>query len=298
MDDIFDILVHMKTLREYILEAKEKGVAIGHFNISNLEGLHGIFNAAKKLNLPVIIGLSSGEAEHVGIHEAAALIRTLREQHNHPIFLNADHAHSFDAVKDMIDAGFDSVMFDGSALSIEDNIKETKRVVEYARSQDRDIIVEAEIGNIGTSSKVVDEIPEGVATDSSFLTTPEDAVAFVNATGVDMLAPAVGNMHGMLKGKSNPRIDEVRVKEISEATGIPLVLHGGSGLVDEDFTKAIKNGTCVVHINTEIRIAFTNSVKEAMEEDPDQVTPYKIMGESDEAVEEVVERRMRLFNHM
>lgn len=288
----------MKTLREYILEAKEKGVAIGHFNISNLEGLHGIVNAAVKLDVPVIIGVSSGEVEHVGVEEAVALVGALRKKHNHPIFLNADHSHSYEAVKEMMDAGFDSVMFDGSALGFEENIKETKKVVEYARSLDRDIIVEAEIGNIGTSSKIVDEIPEGVATDKSFLTSVEDAVRFVEETGVDMLAPAVGNMHGMLKGKSNPRIDADRVKEISVATGIPLVLHGGSGLVDEDFTKAINNGMCVVHINTEIRIAFTESLKEAIEEDPDQITPYKLMGESDDAVEEVVENRLKLFNHM
>ena len=288
----------MKTLREYILEAKEKGVAIGHFNISNLEGLHGIVNAAVKLDLPVMIGVSSGEVAHVGVEEAVALVSALRKKHNHPIFLNADHSHSYEAVKEMMDAGFDSVMFDASALGFEENIKETKRVVEYARSLDRDIIVEAEIGNIGTSSKIVDEIPEGVATDDSFLTSVEDAVRFVNETGVDMLAPAIGNMHGMLKGKSNPRIDSDRVKEISDATGIPLVLHGGSGLVDEDFTKAIKNGMCVVHINTEIRIAFTESIKEAIEEDPNEITPYKIMEESDEAVEEVVEKRLRLFNHL
>jgi len=191
-----------KTLREYINEAKEKGVAVGHFNISNLEGLHGIFNAARKLDLPIIIGLSEGERKFVGVHEAVALVKSLKEQYNYPIFLNADHTYTFEGVKEAIDAGFDSVIFDGVKLSFEENIIETRKCVEYARSQDRDILVEAELGNIGQSSKMVDEVPEGVATDESFMTSVEDAVRFVKETGVDMLAPAVGNMHGMLKGKA------------------------------------------------------------------------------------------------
>jgi len=296
---IFDIINSMnKTLREYINEAKEKGVAVGHFNISNLEGLHGIFNAARKLDLPIIIGLSEGERKFVGVHEAVALVKSLKEQYNYPIFLNADHTYTFEGVKEAIDAGFDSVIFDGVKLSFEENIIETRKCVEYARSQDRDILVEAELGNIGQSSKMVDEVPEGVATDESFMTSVEDAVRFVKETGVDMLAPAVGNMHGMLKGKSNPRIDENRVKEISDATGVPLVLHGGSGLVDEDFTKGIKNGMACVHINTEIRIAFVDAVKKAILEDPDQIAPYKLMKNSIDEVERVVEARLRLFNHI
>ena len=296
---IFDIINSMnKILREYINEAKEKGVAVGHFNISNLEGLHGIFNAARKLDLPIIIGLSEGERKFVGVHEAVALVKSLKEQYNYPIFLNADHTYTFEGVKEAIDAGFDSVIFDGVKLSFEENIIETRKCVEYARSQDRDILVEAELGNIGQSSKMVDEVPEGVATDESFMTSVEDAVRFVKETGVDMLAPAVGNMHGMLKGKSNPRIDENRVKEISDATGVPLVLHGGSGLVDEDFTKGIKNGMACVHINTEIRIAFVDAVKKAILEDPDQIAPYKLMKNSIDEVERVVEARLRLFNHI
>jgi fructose-bisphosphate aldolase class II len=287
-----------KTLREYINEAKEKGVAVGHFNISNLEALHGIFNAARKLELPIIIGLSEGERKFVGVHEAAALVKSLKEQYNYPIFLNADHTYTFEGVKEAIDAGFDSVIFDGVNLPFEENIIETKKCVDYARAQDRDVLVEAELGNIGQSSKVIDEVPEGVATDELFMTSVEDAVKFVKETGVDMLAPAVGNMHGMLKGKNNPRIDEVRVKEISDATGIPLVLHGGSGLVDEDFTKGIKNGMACVHINTEIRIAYVDSVKKAIQEYGDQIAPYKLMKDSVSAVEAVVEARLKLFNHI
>ena len=287
----------MKTLREYINKAKEDGVAVGHFNISNLEALHGIFNAAKELDLPVIIGVSEGERKFVGVREAAALVQSLRDEHDYPVFLNADHTYSYEGVVEAIDAGFDSVIFDGVKLSQEENIEMTKKCVEYARNCGRDVLVEAEMGNIGQSSKVLDEIPEGVATDEAFMTSVEDAKAFVEATGVDMLAPAVGNMHGMVKGSHNPRIDEQRVKDIAEATGAPLVLHGGSGLVDEDFTMAIKAGVACVHINTEIRIAYKEALVSSLAENPDEIAPYRILKPAVEAVQATVSARLRLFTH-
>lgn len=287
----------MKTLREYINKAKEDGVAVGHFNISNLEGLHGIFNAAKELDLPVIIGVSEGERKFVGVREAAALIKSLRDEHNYPIFLNADHTYSYEGVVEAIDAGFDSVIFDGVKLSPKENIEMTKRCVEYARGCGRDVIVEAEMGNIGQSSKMLDEVPEGVATEEAFMTSVEDAKAFVEATGVDMLAPAVGNMHGMVKGGHNPRIDERRVKDIAEATRVPLTLHGGSGLVDEDFTKAIRAGVACVHINTEIRIAYKEGLVQSLADNPDEIAPYRILQPAIDAVQEVVKARLKLFTH-
>lgn len=287
----------MKTLREYITEAdQEKHVAIGHFNISNLEGLHGIFNAAKELDLPVIIGTSEGERDFVGVHEAVALVKVLREKYNYPIFLNADHSYSFEKVKEAIDAGYDAVIFDGVKLSYEENIEETKKCVDYARASGRDVIVEAELGNIGQSSKVVDEIPEGVATDEEFLTSVEDAKNFVEKTGVDLLAPAVGNMHGILKGGRNPKIDTDRIKAIREGAGVPLVLHGGSGISDEDFVAAIKAGISTVHINTEIRIAYRDAVKKSLQENPDELAPYRILKDSVKAVEQKVSERLKLFN--
>ncbi|MFT5179989.1 MAG: fructose-bisphosphate aldolase class II [Candidatus Paceibacteria bacterium] len=285
----------MKTLREYIKEAEEKKVAIGHFNISNLEALHGIFNAAKKLDLPVIIGTSEGERNFVGVHEAVALVKVLREQHNYPIFLNADHTYSFEGVKEAIDAGYDAVIFDGVKLSPEENIETTKKCVDYARESGRDIIVEAELGNIGQSSKIVDEIPEGVATDE-FMTNIEEAVNFVKETGVDLLAPAVGNMHGILKGKANPRIDTERIKAIREATGVPLVLHGGSGITDEDFKTSIKAGMSIVHINTEIRLALKDGIKLSLQNNPDEIAPYRLLKPAVEAVEKSVSDRLKLFN--
>jgi fructose-bisphosphate aldolase class II len=289
----------MKTLREYILDADAHGVAIGHFNISNLEALHAIYDAAKSLNVPVIIGVSEGEEDFVGIHEAVALVQTLREKNNVPIFLNADHHYSFDRVKACIDAGFDAVIIDGAKLSHEENVALTKQCVEYARkvSKDtgRDILVEAEIGFIGQSSKILDTIPDGVS--EATMTTPEDAKAFVDATGIDLLAPSIGNVHGIIRS-GNPRLHPERVKAIRQATGIPLVLHGGSGTMNEDFIACIQEGIDIVHINTEIRVAFRDALKKTITENPDEVAPYKFLKPAKEAIEHVVHERLKLFNRI
>ena len=285
----------MKTLREYIKEADGKGVAIGHFNISNLEALHGIYNAAKKLNLPIIIGLSEGEEDFVGKEEAVALVHAIRVRDNYPIFLNADHHASFDSVKGAIDAGFDAVIIDQAKLSFEENVKVTKQCVDYAhsviKSTGRDILVEGELGYIGSGSNIKETIPEG----AGILTKVEDAKKFVEETGIDMLAPSVGSVHGLIKS-GKPHIDAELVKQIREATGVPLVLHGGSGLRDEDFVNAIKAGISIVHINSEIRLAWKQAVKRALEEDEDEISPAKILKGSVIAIEKIVEARLKLFN--
>ncbi|MFA6353522.1 MAG: class II fructose-bisphosphate aldolase [Candidatus Paceibacterota bacterium] len=285
----------MKTLREYIKEAEEKGVAIGHFNISNLEGFHGVYHSAKKLNVPVIIGLSEGEEDFVGRNEAIGMIKEIREKENFPIFLNADHHYSFERVKLAIDAGFDSVIFDGANLSFEENVKITKECVEYAhkiiKETGRDILVEAEIGFIGSGSNIKDTIPEG----AGVLTKPEEAKKFVELTGLDMLAPSVGSIHGLIKS-GKPHIDAELVAEIKKATGIPLVLHGGSGLRDVDFTNAAKAGISIIHISTEIRLSYDEALKKSLLDNPNETTPYKILQPAVDAIEKVVENRLKLFN--
>ncbi len=281
----------MKTLREYIKEAEEKGVAIGHFNISNLEGFHGVYSAAKKLNVPVIIGLSEGEEDFVGRDEAVGMIKEIREKENFPIFLNADHHYSFERVKLAIDAGFDSAIFDGAKLSFEENVKITKECVDYARSVGRDVLLEAELGFIGSGSNIKDTIPEG----AGVLTKPEDAKKFVELTGIDMLAPSVGSIHGMIKS-GKPHINGELVAEIKKATGMPLVLHGGSGLRDEDFTNAIKGGISIIHISTEIRLAYDEALKKSFLDNPQETTPYKILQPAVDAIEKIVENRLKLFN--
>ncbi len=281
------------------MDADARGVAIGHFNISNLEALWGIFNAARNVNLPVIIGVSEGEEDFVGTEQAVALVKSLRETYDYPIFLNADHHYSFERVKKAIDAGFDAVIIDAVTLPLDENIALTKKCVEYARevskTSGRDILVEAEIGFIGKSSKILDEIPEGVS--ESTMTTAEDAKAFVDATGVDMLAPSIGNIHGMVKG-GNPRLHPERVKAIREATGVPLVLHGGSGTANEDFINCIKEGIDIVHINTEIRVAYRDALQLSLQNDPGEVAPYKFLKPATVAVQQVVEARLKLFNHI
>jgi fructose-bisphosphate aldolase class II len=294
----------MKSLKEYVLDAEKKGIAIGHFNISNLEGLRGIFNAARVLDLPVIIGTAEGERSFIGTKQAVALVKSLREEYKntagdpYPIFLNADHCYSFEKVKEAVDAGYDAVIFDATDLSFEENIKVTKKCVEYARSVNPNILVESELGFIGKSSQVHSGIPEGVKITDEFLTKAEEAKQFVEATGVDMLAPAIGNIHGMLKGGKDPALNIERIAEIKKAVKIPMVLHGASGNSPEDVRAAISAGMSIVHVNTELRVAFRKALVKSLQENPDEVAPYKYMKDSVKAVAEVVESKLRLFNNL
>jgi fructose-bisphosphate aldolase class II len=288
----------MKTLREYIEDAKQRKVAIGHFNISDLAGLKGIFEAAKELDLPIVIGLSEGEREFVGAKNAACLVRNLRERYDYPIFLNADHTHSFEKIKEAVAAGFDAVLFDAGKLPFEENIQKTKEVVEWVKATRPEVLVEAELGYIGSSSTIMADIPEGAAVRKEDLTKPEDAARFVKETGVDLLAPAVGNLHGMFKDAPNPDLDIELVARLRDAAGIPMVLHGGSGIKNEDFTAAIANGISIVHINTEIRLAWRQGMEQTLREQPEEVTPYKLMSGSVEVVKKVVQERLKLFNNI
>ncbi len=288
----------MKTLAEYIQDAETNKTAIGHFNISNLEALWAIFNAAKNLNVPVIIGVSEGEREFVGVRQVAALVKSFRAEYGFPIFLNADHTYSVEKVKEAIDAGFDSVIFDGAKLPFEENVAKTTECVEYARAADHDVLVEAELGYIGQSSKVLDALPEGVDLSEAALTKPEQAKEFVARTGVDLLAPAVGNFHGMLRGGVDPKLNIERIKALREASGVPLVLHGGSGNSSDDFSQAIDSGVAIVHINTEIRVAYRDALKLSLQENPEEVAPYKILKPAVAAVQKVVDAKLRVFNKL
>ncbi|OGM95851.1 tagatose-bisphosphate aldolase [Candidatus Wolfebacteria bacterium RIFOXYD2_FULL_48_11] len=286
----------MKTLREYIEDAKLRKVAIGHFNISDLAGLKGIFEAAKELNLPIIIGLSEGERDFVGTKNAADMVRNLREQYGYPIFINADHTHSLEKIQEAVNAGFDAVLFDAGKLPFEENIAKTKEVVEWVKKTRPEVLVEAELGYLGTSSTILKEVPEGAAIKLEDLTKPEEAKRFVQETGIDLLAPAVGNIHGMFKDAPNPNLFIERIAELRVAAGVPMVLHGGSGIRDEDFIAAIQNGIAIVHINTEIRLAWRQGMERALSEKPDEVKPYKLLLDPIEAVKKKVAERLKLFN--
>lgn len=284
----------MKTLREIIKDAKEEKRAVGHFNISTIDALWGIFEAVKELGEPVIIGVSEGERRFLGVGQSVALVKSIREEYDYPIFLNADHSYSFESIKEAVDAGFDAVIFDGAKLSFEENVRITKQCVEYARSVNPEIVVEGELGYIGSSSKLLDEIPSDVKEAS--LTTPEQAAEFVKETGVDLVAPSVGNLHGMLKHSLNPSLDIWLIIKTRAAAGIPLVLHGGSGISDDDFKKAIQAGVAIVHINTELRKAWRDAVRKSLQENPDEVAPYKILQSAKVAIQDIVKKRIALFS--
>lgn len=290
--------IHMYSLRDVVSDAESKKVAVGHFNISDSTQLWGIFRAAKNLNVPVIIGTSEGERDFIGARQAVALVTSIREEYNYPIFINADHHYSLKSVKEVIDAGYDAVIFDGSKVTHKENIAITKACVEYARASGRDIIVEGELGNIGQSSKLLEAIPEGAEITKEMMTKPDELKAFVEETGVDLIAPAVGNLHGMLKHGKNPNLSIERIQELREAGGVPMVLHGGSGISDVDFRKGIEAGMCMVHINTEIRKAYRDGIEEALKDNPDEIAPYRFMKRGCDNLEAVVSKRLKLFNNL
>ena len=291
----------MKTLREVIAEAQEKKVAVGHFNISNIEGFWAVVRAAKNLSVPAIIGVSEGERAFIGVPQVKALVDTIKADKTYPpIFLNADHTYSYEKCVEVIDAGFDAVIFDGTELSFEDNIATTKKVVAYAKKKNPGMLIEGELGYIGKSSEVRATLGTDVEAAEKLLTKPADALRFVKETGIDLLAPAVGNFHGVLQNievtRSAKKIRPELVGEISKATNVPLVLHGGSGSEDAIVREAIENGIAIVHINTEIRMAYRNAIRRSLEENPDEVAPYKIAKPAVIAMQKVVEEKLKLFN--
>jgi len=283
------------TLREHITVARANKKAIGHFNAANLDGIWAIADAAYELKVPVIVGLSEGERDYVGVIQGAEIIKSIRKERNQEIFLNADHTYSFERVKQAIDAGFDAVIFDGAKLSLEENISIAKKCVEYARSSGRDVIVEGELGFIGQSSKVLNEIPAGAVIGEEMMTKPEDALRFVNETGIDLLAPAVGNIHGMIRG-GDPALNVKRVKDISDKVSISMVLHGSSGNSDEDVENTIKAGIAIVHVSTELRLAYRSGLVKSLSEDTDEVAPYKYLKPAKLAMQKVVSEKLKVYN--
>jgi ketose-bisphosphate aldolase len=287
----------MKTLIEVLEDARICKVAVGHFNFSDLVAFNAIVASARALNVPVMVGASEGERAFVGAVRAAALVKSVREEFGIPIFLNADHTHTLPKAEEAAKAGYDEIIFDGSSLPFEENVAQTRKAVEAIKSINPAIVVEGEIGYIGASSEILDKAPENITA----LTTPVEAKQFIDETGVDVLAPAVGNMHGLLqsmvRGEAEKRLDLGRIAELSRATGIFMTLHGGSGTNDGDFQQAIKAGITIVHVNTELRLAWRRGIEASLKKS-DEVTPYKILSPAVAAVGEVVTARLRLFNFM
>lgn len=289
-------LEQIPSLRKAIEWAEERSVALGHFNVSDSTQIHAIVEAAMELNVPIVIGTSGGERKFIGEKQVAAIVKSLKEEHDYPIFLNADHTYSYEDVVIAVDAGYDSVIFDSTKVGHDKNVEFTKKCVDYARNCGRDVLVEAEMGNIGQSSSMWDEAPAEVSDD--VLTDPVMLKRFVEETGVDLIAPAVGNLHGMSKDGRNPELNIERIVELREAGGIPMVLHGGSGISKEDFKEAIRSGMSTVHINTEIRKAYHAGIRDFIAGNPDSIAPYKYMADGKEQMKQVVIKNLKMFNMM
>jgi fructose-bisphosphate aldolase class II len=280
----------MKTLQEYLKEAEKKGTAIGHFNISDSEGFKAVVESARELDVPVIIGVSEKERSFLGVAEIRALV-TVEQDKGQPVFLNADHTYSVEASKEAIDNKFDSVIIDGAEKPFFENVMMTKEVVKYAKEKYPNMLIEGELGFIGSGSMIRDEIPEGVSLATQ--TTVEDAVMFVKETCVDLFAPSVGNVHGLVKG-GEPKLNIERIQQIAKAVPVPLVLHGASGNTDEEVALAIAAGIRIVHINTELRQAYKKGVERGMS--TDELAPYKFMAEGVEEMKKIVTQKLKVFN--
>jgi fructose-bisphosphate aldolase class II len=278
------------TLKEILKKASDEHWAVPHFNVANLEMLKAIILACVKKRSPVMIGTSEGERDFIGLAQAVALIRSYREEYQLPFYLNADHTHSVELAKKAIDAGYDSIHIDLSKLPMDENIKGTHEIVEYAHAKNAAISVEGEIGYIVTDSSkiyasVVEVPPESLA-------RPEDAERFVRDTSVDRLAPAVGSIHGIAANK--PHLDFDRIERIHGVVpGVALVLHGGSGESDEQIKTAIQKGIANIHISTDLRVAYIDAIKKEITKD--EYNPCKVMGPAVEVVRKIIASNIDLF---
>jgi len=286
----------MESLRKVLQQAETNKVAVGHFNISDLVALKAVSDGARELKVPVVVGVSEGEREFTGVRQISAMVKSLRDEFAFPIFLNADHTHSLRSAVEAAKAGFDWVVFDVSTLPFEENVRQTRAAVEALKAIRPEILVEGEVGDIGSGSEIHDAAPDL----QKGLTSPDQAKQFVEETKVDTLAPAVGNMHGMLKsmvdGESRKRLDVKRIQAIKAEAPIFLTLHGASGTDDDDLRAAIAAGITVVHINTEVRLAWRRGLASALAKQPNEIVPYKILPQVVDSVKQVVKARLELFN--
>jgi fructose-bisphosphate aldolase class II len=281
----------MKPATEYLKKAQQEGWALPHFNFSTIDVLRAIIATAAKLKSPVFVATSEGEREFFGARQAVSAVETLREQYQIPIFLNADHTKSWELAKEAIDIGYDAVLIDASKLDYDENINLTKKVVDYAKGKNRKIIVEGELGYLRGRST----IQKTIEIKEEDLTKPDEAREFVSQTKIDLLAPVVGNIHGIItEGEEKLRLE--LIKKIKQSVGeVGLVLHGASGLKDEEIISAIKAGISVIHFNTELRFVYTQALKKFITENSDEIVPYKYLSSAAQAVSQIVEKKINLF---
>ena len=283
--------MHM-TLQDILIEARNEHWSTGHFNASESDHFRAIAEACKEAGAPAIIGLSEGERKHAGLMQAVALRDAFRGELGIPVFLNADHTKSVDGAKKAVDAGFDSIHIDLSAAPFEENIAGTKEIVAYAHAKNPDISVEGELGYLKGESKVH---KEKIAVSAEDYTKPNEALRFVQETGVNRLAIVVGNIHGI--SLDEPVLDIERIAAIRALIPerVALVLHAGSGIPADQIHAAIEAGIANIHINTDMRVAFVNELKHTIAASPDEAAMYKLDAPAMEAMKNVVKEKLVLF---
>lgn len=279
-------------LKEHLNKAREDKYAIGHFNFATEDVLEAIVSGAKEAGAPaVMVGTSEGEIEFFGLKEAVALTRIMRERYDFPVFLNADHFKSFEKCKEAIDAGYDSIIIDASKMPTDENIELTKRVVEYAKSVNPDISVEGELGYLRGSSQVQTKVEVSLNDYSQ----PQEVKDFIEKTGVDRMAIVFGNIHGIVTEQEEKLDLDHFSKIVSACPDIAYVLHGASGLKDEDIIASIERGIANIHFNTELRVAYREGIESVLDDNSNETTPYKYLSAGDAKVKEVVMAKTKLF---
>ena len=274
------------SMKDMLIKAKAEKYAVGQFNINNLEFTQAILQAAQAENSPVILGVSEGAGKYMGgFVSVVYMVKGLIESYNItvPVAIHLDHGSSFEKCKEAIDAGFTSVMIDASHHSFEENVKITKEVVEYAHA--KGVSVEAELGTVGGEE---DGVTGGI-----IYADPAECKAMVEQTAIDCLAPALGSVHGPYKGE--PKLGFAEMEQIGNETGMPLVLHGGTGIPDEQIQRAISLGTAKINVNTENQIAATKVIREVLNNNQEVYDPRKYLAPAREAIKETVIGKMRVF---
>lgn len=277
------------TLKEVLKEANDLNMAVGAFNTHNLEMLPAIIKAAVKEKTPVIVQTSCGTANYIGHKNLVSICKSMADEYGAEVVLHLDHAKDYDEIRKAIDAGYSSVMFDGSSLPLKENILGTKRVVAYAKKYG--VSVEAELGTVGGTEDGI-----AVAQDEVRYTDPADAVEFVKQTGIDALAVAIGTNHGQYKSKTN--INFERLKEIKDVVDIPLVIHGGTGVKEEDVKKVIDLGIRKFNVGTELLVGWNRESKACYDEHKENISNRENVVPCLNVIEEIVSRKIKLFKNI
>lgn len=271
------------TTKQLMLDAQAENYAIGAFNVENMEMVQAVVAAAEELNSPVILQTTPSTVKYADPEYFYANVKAAADKANVPVVMHLDHGNSFDLAMKSFRAGYTSIMIDGSHNNFEDNIAVTKAVVDACHAAN--IPVEAELGKVGGKE---DDLDGG---DGGY-TVPSEAKEFVEKTGVDSLAVAIGTAHGVYKG--TPKLDIERLSEIRKVVSIPLVLHGTSGVPDDAVRECIKRGICKVNYATDLRIAFSKGVNEVLKENPDTIDPKKYNARGRECVKEYVMSKIKV----